>query len=49
MEISKKNSENLNTLDNFYITEPRKQTYIIIIDKKLLNDVIEVLEGDHAD
>ena len=49
MEISKKNSENLDTFANFYITEPRKQTYIIIIDKKLLNDVIEVLEGDHED
>ena len=49
MEISKKNSENLNTFANFYITEPRKESQTIIIDKKLLNDVIEVLEGDHED
>ena len=44
MEISKKNSENLNTLDNFYITEPRKERWRMIAGEKLLNDTIKVLE-----
>ena len=49
MEISKKNSENLNTFANFYIIEPRKERWRMIASKKLVNDVIEVLEGDHVD
>ena len=49
VEISKKNSENLNTFANFHVIEPRKETYIMIAGKKLLNDVIEVLEGDRVD
>ena len=49
MEISKKNSENLNTFDNFYITEPRKERWRMIAGEKLLNDTIKVLEGDHED
>ena len=49
MEISKKNSENLNTLDNFYITEPRKERWRMIAGEKLLNDTIKVLEGDRVD
>ena len=49
MEISKKNSENLNTPDNFYITEPRKERWRMIAGEKLIDDVIEVLEGDHVD
>ena len=49
MEISKKNSENLDTFAIFYVIEPRKERYRMIDSEKLVDDVIEVLEGEHVD
>ena len=41
--------ENLNTLAIFDGIKGRKERYRMIGSEKLVDDVIEVLEGEHAD
>ena len=44
-----RNGENLNTLAIFDGIKGRKERYRMIGSEKLVDDVIEVLEGEHAD
>ena len=44
-----RNGENLNTLAIFDGIKGRKERYRMIDSEKLVDDVIEVLEGDHED
>ena len=44
-----RNGENLNTLAIFDGIKGRKERYRMIGSEKLVDDVIEVLEGDHED
>ena len=44
-----RNGENLNTLAIFDGIEGRKEKYRMIGSEKLIDDVIEVLEGEHVD
>ena len=44
-----RNGENLNTLAIFDGIEGRKERWRMIAGEKLVDDVIEVLEGEHED
>ena len=44
-----RNGENLNTLAIFDGIKGRKERYRMIAGEKLVDDVIEVLEGEHED
>ena len=44
-----RNGENLNTLAIFDGIKGRKERYRMIGSEKLVDDVIEVLEGEHVD
>ena len=44
-----RNGENLNTLAIFDGIKGRKERYRMIDSEKLVDDVIEVLEGEHED
>ena len=44
-----RNGENLNTLAIFDGIKGRKERYRMIGSEKLVDDVIEVLEGEHED
>ena len=44
-----RNEENLNTLAIFDGIKGRKERYRMIGSEKLVDDVIEVLEGEHED
>ena len=44
-----RNGENLNTLAIFDGIKGRKERYRMIDSEKLVDDVIEVLEGEHVD
>ena len=44
-----RNGENLNTLAIFDGIKGRKERYMMIGSEKLVDDVIEVLEGEHED
>ena len=48
-EEMERNGENLNTLAIFDGIKGRKERYRMIGSEKLVDDVIEVLEGEHVD